>query len=157
MRLVVLNEKGEQKHEPRNLNEAQFSIPFCVATAILRGLVFPDVLTEETLRDARILDLSHRITAEATPEKDEFMKREGIPPVDIDIYTTEGKVYSGSEPFVKGHPQNPMSFDDCVKKFRRCATFAAKPLSKTNLEKFLRQAGRLEKVGDVRGIFSNLG
>ena len=41
MELVVLNEKGEHKHAPRSLNEAQFSMPFTMATAIIKGNCLP--------------------------------------------------------------------------------------------------------------------
>ena len=156
MQLVVLNEKGEVKYAPRTLNEALFSLPFTVATAILKGSIFPDVLTEETLRDTEILNLSRKITVEATPEKDEIFKKEGFPPNDVDIYTTDGKVYSGCEPFVKGHPQNPMTFAECAEKFQRCVKFSAKPLPEQRLDEFIKQAERLEEIDDVRGIIGNL-
>jgi 2-methylcitrate dehydratase PrpD len=156
MWLVVLNEKGEPKYAPRNLNEAQFSMPFTMATAILKGSVFPDVLNEATLREAEVLKLSRKIAVEATPQKDEIMKREGFPPDDVDIYTTSGKCYTGCEMFVKGHPQNPMSFEEVVEKFERCAKISAKPLSKKNLTEFLANVERLEERSDVRGITDNL-
>jgi len=156
MHFVVLNEKGEVKYAPRTLNEAQFSMPFTMATAILKGRVFLDILNEETLRDPEILKLSRKIMVEASAEKDEIMKKEGYPPDDVDIYTTDGKVYSGAEPFVKGHPQNPMSFEECVEKFRRCVEFSVKPLPAKRLDEFLRQAERLEEIDDVRGIINNL-
>ena len=154
--LVVLDEKGEYKYAPRNLNEAQFSMPFVIATAIIKGAVFPDVLNEETLKDAEILELARKITVEATPEKDEIMKKEGFPPDDVDIYTKDGKVYSGCEPYVKGHPQNPMTFAESVEKFQRCVKLSAKPLPEKSLDEFLKQAEKLEELDDVRGLIGKL-
>ncbi|MDO8683848.1 MAG: MmgE/PrpD family protein [Armatimonadota bacterium] len=148
--------KGEHKYAPRNLNEAQFSMPFTMATAIIKGGVFPDVLNEETIKDAEILKLTRKITVEATPEKDEFMKKEGYPPDDVDIYTTDGNVYSGSEPFVIGHPQNPMTFEDVVEKFERCVKLSAKPLHRRKLDEFLTKVKRLEQVDDVRALITGL-
>lgn len=154
--LVGLNEKDELKQAPRSLCEAQFSLPFTVATAIIKGTVFPDVLNEETLKDTEILNLSRKITMEATPEKDEIQKTEGMAPADVEIYTGDGRVYSGCEPFVKGHPQNPMSFDECTEKFRECVKLSVKPLPEKKLNEFLEQVVKLEEINDVRGIISNL-
>jgi 2-methylcitrate dehydratase PrpD len=152
----VLNEKGEYKVAPRNLNEAQFSMPFTIATAITKGSVFPDVLNEETLKDAAILELSRKITVEATPEKDELMKKEGFPPDDVDIYTTDGKLYTGCELYAKGHPQNPMTFEEVVDKFQRCLKLSAKPIRKKKLDEFLTRVEKLEGLDDVRDIMSHL-
>lgn len=118
--------------------------------SVAAATVFP------TLKDAEILKLSRKITVEASAEKDEIMKKQGYPPDDVDIYTTASKVYSGAEPFVKGHPQNPMSFEECVEKFRRCVEFSAKLLPAKRLDEFLRQAEKLEDIDDVRGIVANL-
>ena len=156
MWLVVLDEKGEHKYTPRNLSEAQFSMPFTMATAIIRGTVFPDVLNEETLKDPAILALCRKIAVEATPEKDEIMKKVGYPPDDVDIYTTDGNLYTGCEPFVKGHPQNPMSFEEVVEKFQRCSKLSVKPLREEKLNEFLTWVERLEKLDDVRSIIQNL-
>lgn len=155
MRLVGRNEKGEFKHSPRTVNEAQFSLPFTVATALIRGTVFPDVLTEESLKDAEIVSLARKVAVEATPEKDELMRTQGQPPSDVSIYTSGGKVYSGSEPFVKGHPQNPMSFDECAAKFWRCVALSARPLGRTGLARFLREIEGLEQVEDMRSLMGD--
>ncbi len=156
VQIVVLNEEGEPKYAPRTVTEAQFSIPFTVATAIIKGGVFPDVLTEEVLKDSRILGLSRKVAVEATAEKDEIMKTEGIPPADVEIYTKDGSVYSGCEPFVKGHPQNPMSFKECADKFWRCTKLSNRPLNEKKLKNFLGRAERLEEILDVRSIISDL-
>jgi 2-methylcitrate dehydratase PrpD len=156
MWLVVLNEKGEPKYAPRNLNEAQFSMPFTMATAIVKGTVFSDVLTEDTLNDPEILRLARKISVEATAEKNELMKKEGYPPDDVDIYTVDGRVLRGCEQYVKGHPQNPMTFDEVVEKFERCAQLSAKPLSRKGLDGFLADVRTLEAVADVRGLIQDL-
>ncbi|MFH1087345.1 MAG: MmgE/PrpD family protein [Chloroflexota bacterium] len=156
MWLVVLNDKGEHKYAPRNLNEAQFSMPFTMATAMIKGTVFPDIFTDDILKDAEVLALARKITVESTPEKDEIMKKQGFPPDDVDIYTTDGKMYPGCEEFVKGHPRNPMSFADLEEKFHRCAKLSAKPIAEEKMAGFLKQAQELEELEDVRGLVAQL-
>jgi len=152
VKLTVLDDQGRHKHEPRSLNGALFSMPYVIATALVKGNVFPDVLNEDTLGDPDILKLSRKVHVEATAEKDEYMMKEGFPPDDVDIHMKDGRVHSSAECNAKGHPANPMSFDEVAEKFRKCAKFAARPLPARQLDEFIAAVCRLDQLGDVRGI-----
>ena len=155
MWLTLVDDKGNYKFTPKNLNEATFSMPFTIATALLKGSVFPDMLAQN-LDDPPVLRLARRVTAEVTPEKDAIMRNEGFPPDDVEITTTDGRVFTGCEPYVKGHPTNPMSFGEVVQKFERCISLTAKPLRRGSVDEFLAAAESLETLDDVRGIASRL-
>jgi len=157
LRLVVEDENGRPRPAPRSLNEAQFSMPFTVAVAAVKGGVFADLLNEDALGDPEILGMLGRISIEATAEKDELQKAEGYPPDDVDIHTVAGRVLRGCELYVKGHPRNPMSFDEVVEKFWKCVALSAKPLSHDKLDVFLGEVKALEGVTDVRGLVRLLG
>ena len=152
MRLAGLDENGEPKVAPRSINDAQFSIPFTMALGIMRGAVMPDTLTEDALADAAILDLARRIELQVTDAKNALAKSEGYVPADVDIHMKDGSTWSGCEPYVKGHPRNPMDFDEVVEKFGRFAALAASPLPEDALEAFCSIVHRLETVDDVRSI-----
>jgi 2-methylcitrate dehydratase PrpD len=152
MRLVVVDDNGAPRPAPRNLNEAQFSMPFTIAVAAVRGTVFTDVLNDEALHDPDILRMFGKISVEATADKDALQKAEGYPPDDVDIHTVDGRIYRGCEPYVKGHPQNPMSFDEVVEKFWKCVDLSVKPLSRKELDTFLTEVKTLEHVADVRPL-----
>jgi 2-methylcitrate dehydratase PrpD len=156
MQLAGLNEHGEPKYAPRTINEAQFSIPFTVALAIMQGAVLPDTLTREALADPAILRLSRKITLRVTDDKNELARREGYPPVDVDIHTVDGKTWSGCELYVKGHPSNPMTLEEAVEKFQRCAELSALPLAPEAMHAFCGLIADLETLEDVRGIPSYL-
>jgi len=98
-----------------------FSIPFTVALALVKGAVMPDTLTEEALADAAVLDIARRIELQVTEAKNALAKSEGYVPTDVDMHMKHGGAWRGCEPFVKGHPRNPMDFDEVAEKFRRCA------------------------------------
>ena len=150
MRLAGLNEHGEPKHAPRTINEAQFSIPFTMALAMITGAVLPDTLTEASLTDPEILNLSRRITLTVTDAKNEQAKSAGYAPTDVDIHTINGRVFRGCEPDVPGHPRNPMSFGEVVEKFHRCAALSAVKLSAEALQRFCSGVAGLESCDDVR-------
>lgn len=152
MRLAGLNEHGAPKYAPRSVNEAQFSIPFTVALAVMKGAVLPDVLTDATLTDPAILALSHKVVLIVTDAKNEEAKREGYVPADIEIHTVDGRAFCGCERYVKGHPANPMTMEEVTEKFYRCAALAALPLSREALRAFCADIVDLEALDDVRGI-----
>lgn len=156
IRLVVEDDNGVPKPAPRNTNEAQFSMPFTIALAAVKGTVFEDVLNETALDDPDVLRMFDRISIEATAEKDALQQAEGYPPDDVDIHTVDGQVYQGCERYVTGHPNNPMSFEEVVEKFWKCAALSIKPLSPTKLDSFLGDVHALEHVTDVRQLVQML-
>jgi len=152
MRLAGLNEHGAPKYAPRTINEAQFSIPFTMALAMLKGTVLPDTLTDAALGDPAILALSHKIVMSVTGAKNEQARLEGYVPADIDIHTNDGRVFSGCERHVKGHPASPMTMQEVVDKFLRCAALASLPLRLAVLQAFCADVAMLEQLDDVRAI-----
>ncbi len=152
MTLAGLNEHGEPKYAPRTINEAQFSIPFTIALALMKGTVLPDTLTENALADPAILALSRRVMLAVTDAKNELGKREGYPPVDVEIHSTDGMIWRGCELYVKGHPRNPMTFDEVGEKFRRCAEFSALTIPPAALDEFRNCVANLDSVEDARAI-----
>jgi 2-methylcitrate dehydratase PrpD len=149
---VVLNNEGVPKYAPRTINEAQFSMPFTVAMALIKGDVFSDILTRESLKDSKIIELARKIKVEGDPEKDKIMEDAGISPADVEIHMVDGEVYSGCEPFVRGHPRNPMSFGEVVEKFWRCVKLSANNLREDRLNGFIAQVEKLDEIDDVRNL-----
>ena len=122
----------------------------------MQGAVLPDTLTREALADPAILRLSRKITLRVTDDKNELARREGYPPVDVDIHTVDGKIWSGCELYVKGHPSNPMTLEEVIEKFQRCAELSALPLAPEAMHAFCGLIADLETLEDVRGIPSYL-
>ena len=54
-------------HHPRSIVDAQFCLPYLVATALVRGRVGLTELSDEAIRDPSILAVSERITVEEDP------------------------------------------------------------------------------------------
>ena len=152
MRLAGLNEHGEPKYAPRTINEAQFSIPFTMALAVMTGTVLPDTLTDAALTDPAILALSRKITLAVTETKNEQAREAGYVPADVDIQMADGRLFSGCEPNVKGHPMDPMTIEEVIGKFTRCARLAASPLPPAALQSFCAAVADLEQLDDVRTI-----
>lgn len=156
LRVVVLDQHGQLKREPATVGAAQFSLPFLLALALVRGDVFPDTLTEQTLRDPRILALARRVTAQADPAKDELLKQTGYPPDDVEISTRDGRTFAACLPYSKGHPNNPVTFDEVVAKFERCCALSGLAISRSDRAKFIEDVRALPELPDCRHLVSVL-
>jgi 2-methylcitrate dehydratase PrpD len=103
---------------PRTLEAAQYSLPFCIAAAIVRG---PDSLTpieEALLADRDVLALARRVTLAAAPDLDPTFPKQV--PARVLIETgTRRTVRTVLDP--RGEPTNPMTDDDLTAKFSRIA------------------------------------
>jgi aconitate decarboxylase len=138
---------GAPKTTPTTPGAAKFSIPFTVAAAIARRQVTLNEFTDEALRDAGLLALAARVETRIDPAKDALPML--YPPMDVRIETTDGRVIAGCEPFVKGHPENPFTWSDCVERFMAWAGAAARPIARAHLERFVAMVDDLENVKDA--------
>ena len=148
-----LSQPPEIKNAPRTIIDAQFSVPWVVATALVNGKVTVDDFTDEALKRTNILELAHKITARLEPT----MNRHGVGPGGVIIRMTDGSEYKEEVEHCLGSIERPMNFEDCTKKFRECATFAIKPLSKDTVDEAIDMTARLEKLDDATEVIRLLG
>jgi 2-methylcitrate dehydratase PrpD len=149
----ALCEPLDIKRNPRTIVDAQFSIPWAVAVALAYGKVGLDAFTEQAIKDRAILSLSNKVT----PKLDESLNKRGVTPAIVEIKTKDGKVYSKRVDNPYGSPENPMSMDAICEKFRDCASHAARPMRKDDVEKIIQLVSRLETVSDVKQVVRLLG
>jgi len=81
--------------QPRTTEEAQYSLPFPVAAALVHGQLGADELTGEALRDPRVLDLSSRVELVDEPDYDRRFPAVRIARVRIE--TTAGETLDSGE------------------------------------------------------------
>lgn len=156
LRMVGVDADGRPKNRPASIAAAQFSLPFVVAVGLRHGRVFPDVLTEPVLTDPDVLALAQKIDVDVAPGKDDLTARQGYPPDDIRIETTDGRVVSGRLPHTKGHPLNPLTFAELVEKFDSCCRLAQRPPSTEVRSRFLGRVLALAGDPDCRGLVAEL-
>jgi 2-methylcitrate dehydratase PrpD len=154
MRLVVQDQDGRTKYEPETVGAAQFALPFLLAHALVRGDVFPDTLTEDSLHDPETLALARRVIARVDPAKDELLARTGYPPDDVEIRTRKGRTFATSVRYPKGHPENPVSFDEIVHKFERCCALSDRPPGEAARAAFVDAVLALPTLADCRDLLA---
>lgn len=142
--LALLCMPEDAKRSPRSPVDAQFSIPWGVASAFAGGKVGLDDFTESAIANPRVLELTRRMRVEV----DQTLHRPGPEPTRVTVVTKHGKVFSKIVENPLGSLERPMSFDDCAKKFSDCA----KMLKPGRREEIIRLVGRLERLDDIREI-----
>ena len=148
-----LSQPPEIKRVPRTITDAQFSVPWVVATALVNGKVTVDDFTEESLKRQDILTMTKKITARLDPS----MNRHGVGPGRVIITMNDGTEYKEEVEHCLGSVERPMTFEDCTKKFRECAACAIKPLPAEKVERAIEMIDRLDKLDDATEIIRLLG
>ena len=148
-----LSQPPEIKKAPRTIIDAQFSVPWVVATALVKGKVTVDDFTNEALKRTEILKMAQKINTRLEKK----MNRHGVGPGGVTIIMQDGKEYTEEVENCLGSVERPMTLEDVMKKFRECAPCSIKPLPKDKIEKVIDMVGRLEKLNDATEIIRLLG
>ena len=138
----------EARRKPETGMFAGLSIPFTVAAAIAKGEVNIGTFTLESLKDPATLVVAQKVV----PKYDPQFNVPGIPPAIVEIKTKSGEAYSERVDFPYGHPKNPVTIDDLLKKFRDCVSYSAKPIPKEKSDKAIESILNLEEIDDVGQI-----
>ncbi len=137
------------KRAPRSPVDAQFSIPWGVATAIVRRQVGLEDFTSAAIANPAILDITHKMQLEVDQS---LSRQDGVDPTRVKIFTKEGGAFAKEVEDPLGSLERPMSFEDCAQKFRDCAN----DLDRGRTERIIELIGRLEQTPDIRELVSML-
>jgi 2-methylcitrate dehydratase PrpD len=141
----------EAKVRPRNPVDAQFSIPWGIATVLQKGRVTMGDYTPEAITDREILDLTARLKAEIDHSLD---NPRGIEPARLTVTMNNGDTFTEEVQLALGTPSRPMSFDDCVKKFQDIVSFTGNWMQGENVKKAVDLVANLEKAPDVTELIN---
>jgi len=143
----------EIKREPRNPVDAQFSLPWAIAVALVNGKVTVDDFTENAIQKENILTISRKVTGILEPS----LSRHGVGPAKITVILKNGESYTEEVEHCLGSVERPMTFEDCAAKFRECAALSRKKLSADTIERVIDMINHLEKLKDAISIIRLLG
>jgi 2-methylcitrate dehydratase PrpD len=80
------------------------------------------------------------------------LSRHGVGPGRVTIVMKNGEKYTEQVDHCLGSVENPMSFDDCAKKFRECAKTSIKPLKEDQINRVIGMVDKLDKLDDVSEV-----
>jgi 2-methylcitrate dehydratase PrpD len=143
---------------------AQYSAPFSIATAIIKGRVTPAEFTAETLRDEALLRFA-REKVEVVPneamEAERENERKASPdtlvlqknPGRVVLRLNDGRVFERRRDYPTGHPLQPMSLQQMIDKFTGLATAV---LPRAQADKINSTCENLENLGDCSELAAML-
>ena len=143
---------------------AQYSAPFCIATAILKGRVTPRDFTTDALRDEELTRFAREvveIVPDAAMELQREEERKASPdtlvlqknPGRVILRLRDGRVFERRRDYPTGHPMQPMTHAQLLDKFMGLATTV---LAYSRAEEIWRVCGDLERVEDCSTLMDLL-
>jgi len=136
---------------PKNALEAKFSIPFCMAIAVLERKAGIAQFVDRKVRQRRVVDMMRRVTLSVDNELealgyDRVRSR-------IRIKLNNGRMIEGRCDVARGHPEKPLSWAELSEKFRDCASLV---LPAKNAEKVIDLVARLAQLGNLGMLMRTL-
>ena len=107
---------------PKTALEAKFSIPFCMAIAVLERKAGIAQFVDSKVRQKRVVELMKRVKLYV----DDELEALGFDQVRsrIRIKLHNGRTIEGRYDVARGHPDRPMSWTELTDKFKECASLA---------------------------------
>jgi 2-methylcitrate dehydratase PrpD len=111
------------KHAPPNGYAAKFSLPYLLATILVRGRAGLAEFVDEAARDPEVLGLARRVSYELDATIDYPRQFVG----DVEITLTDGRVLRERQDRPRGGPDAPLTPAEIEAKFRGNAGLALRP------------------------------
>src|SRR5436305_4463887 len=105
----------DMKRQPKNVVEAQFSMPFGAAIVLLTGTAGMSVFTNERIHDSKVQELMQRVECYSSTELDEYYPEEWR--ASASVRMADGREFSANVRHALGDPHNPLSWEQLEARF----------------------------------------
>lgn len=134
------------RREPKNLLDAQFSLPYALAVTAVSGRATLDQFWP-IRQEAEV----QRIIAATELRADRTLKTGEYPPIDVEF--EDGRTVSRHVAFARGAPENPLPDEEVEAKF---ASLAGPVLGESRRRQIAALVAGLEDVSDARALIGLL-
>jgi 2-methylcitrate dehydratase len=139
------------KYKPETKETADHSLPYVIAAAVVDGNVLPASFSDQKLKDPNIWTLLPKIKVIADPEINQLFPN--IKRSRVTITTLDGNRYTEQTDVAKGAPEDPMSDDEVVAKFRANAKGI---ISDQRIEELIKATWDFESITHIESYMSLL-
>jgi 2-methylcitrate dehydratase len=147
-RLLGRGATDAEKWTPKSRETADHSVPFCVAAALLDGVIDSRSFDAQRFLDPDVIETMAKVTLREDPEfTKQYPARWNCR---IIAETFGGTRHEVHVTYPKGHPENPFSDREVEEKFMR---LAQPSLGVARCREFLDWAWRLEQADSIGEIF----
>lgn len=145
----------EVRKAPRTIVQAQFSVPYTVATALVKGGVGLGHFTEEALKDADVLALAAKVEGYVDSDIERTASR-SVTPALVHVELDDGSLHTLRVDLPLGHPYKPMSREDFDAKAVDCFGTASPPLPASAARLLRTSVDALETLADASPLVAAL-
>jgi 2-methylcitrate dehydratase PrpD len=139
------------QHRPASTEEAQYSLPFPVAAAVVRGRLAPTDISGEALRDPAILAMSDRIRLVEAPDLNARFPAERFARARFRL--KGGHVLTSDTTPARGDAERPLSDEEILGKFHELAD---QPLGIEGARRLQGAIAALARQADARPLVEAL-
>ena len=137
----------EEKMNPKTDVQAQFSLPYTVALAAVKGRVSFEEFNPDVLNDPAIHDMMKRVSVVHNPELDpEFPERW---PTLVTIQTKGPRSLSQRVDYPKGDIKNPLSWEELIARFNAHSEPAFTPPVQTQIVNTVQELQDLDDMNQL--------
>jgi 2-methylcitrate dehydratase PrpD len=112
-----------EKRRPTTSYSAKFSVPYCIAVALVDGAAGLQQFSDDKVRDARVLALAERIGYEVDPANEYPRNYSGH----VLVTLADGSRRAIDQPHLRGGAREPLSDQELLEKFRANVAFGGWP------------------------------
>jgi 2-methylcitrate dehydratase PrpD len=138
-------------HHPKNATEGKFSLEFCVAIGILERKAGLSQFIDEKVRDPKIVEMMKKVRMEADPalSPDGYTGAATV----VSLKLKDGTILNRRVNQPKGNPEDPLSREELLDKFRSCASSS---LDGGSIERIIEKVLNIEKLNSIRPLMEEL-
>lgn len=140
----LVKEQNGWNYTPKSILQAQMSLQYCVAIALLEGDAFVNQFTEEKIRNKDVLKLITKIVIIIDEKIDYIYPRKFANQIDIRL--TDGSQYSIYVEDPWGSPIHPLTIAEVKEKFTELSKGLLSPRNRQILY------GNIEHLNDLRSV-----
>jgi 2-methylcitrate dehydratase PrpD len=141
----LIAEPIESKFNPQSIVDAQFSMPFAAAAAMLYGKASLKEFQLSVIQSRPIRELMRKVECIVDPELDRTFPKQWR--AAAEILTEDEKRYSTTIEYPKGDPENPLSWEEMIERFH---DLTGQIMKKKQRLKIVEEVRRLEGIKDIR-------
>jgi 2-methylcitrate dehydratase PrpD len=135
----------ELKYNPKSVVDAQFSMPFGAAVALLYGKAGLKEFQVGVIQSQPVREMMRKVECVVDPELERTFPKQWR--ATAEIVTTNGKSYSTTVEYPKGDPENPLSWEEMTERFHE---FTGQVMKKDQRLKIVEEVRGLEGIKDLR-------
>jgi len=143
----LIAEPFEEKYAPQSIVDAQFSMPFGAAVAVLYRKAGLGEFHLSKIHSEEVKQMMKRVECVTDPDLEKTFPKQWC--ATAEIHTKDGKRYFTKVEYCKGDPENPLSWDELIEKFHDLSHGL---MSKNQRLKIIDQVRSLEAIRDFRKL-----